>query len=116
MAKVHFAPQCAIKYIGSKAKVFNTSIARPKPLLKKGDIIIVDKKTASNLVTKGFGEFKNVEEISFTKGEQANDEAIQNVKDELDAYINENNSLFARLLEADAKISELEASALEDVE
>ena len=94
MAKVHFAPSCAIKYVGSKAKVFNTSVARPKPVLKKGDIIIVDKRTSFNLVTKGFGEFVEVDAISFSKADTANEELMQNLKDELEAYKSENNALF----------------------
>ena len=109
MAKVHFAPSCAIKYVGSKAKVFNTSIARPKPLLKKGDIIIVDKKTAFNLTMKGFGEFVEVDAISFTKSDSATQEQMQTLEDTIDAYKNENNALFARLSEATAKITALES-------
>jgi hypothetical protein len=77
MATVHFAPYSAIKYIGSKAKVFHTSLARPKPKLKKGDIVIVDKKTAFNLVHKGFGEFELVEDISFVKADIQRAEELQ---------------------------------------
>ncbi|MDT8337572.1 MAG: hypothetical protein RQ763_00090 [Sulfurimonas sp.] len=69
MAKVHFAPYSAIKYVGSKAKDFNTSLARPKPTLKKGDIVIVLKKDAFNLVSKGYGEFVAVDTIEFKKGD-----------------------------------------------
>ena len=105
MAKVHFAPSCAIKYVGSKAKVFNTSVARPKPVLKKGDIVIVDKKTAFNLTTKGFGEFVMVEKINFNKADVASEEKLQSLLDELEAYKNENNSLFARLTDATATIA-----------
>ena len=74
MAKVYFAPFRAIKYVGAKAKTLHISLARPKPTLKKGDIAIVDKVTAFNLVNKGFGEFVNVDDISFTKIE--NEKAI----------------------------------------
>jgi hypothetical protein len=69
MAKVYFAPFSAIKYIGAKAKVFNTYLASPKPTLKKGDILIVDKVTAFNLVKKGFGEFVDVADIEFSKAD-----------------------------------------------
>jgi len=100
MAKVYFAPSCAIKYVGSKAKVFNTSLARPKPTLKKGDIVIVDKKTAFNLTKKGFGEFEEVEEISFVKSDTQTQVTIDKLKAELEAYKAENNSLFAKLVEA----------------
>ena len=113
MAKVHFAPYSAIKYTGSKAKEFSTSLARPKPVLKKGDIVIVDKRSAFNLVNKGFGEFVEVDEISFTKGDVAAEEMIQNLKDERDAYENENNSLFARLEEVTKKLNELKTKDYE---
>ncbi|MDQ7044726.1 MAG: hypothetical protein Q9M40_07065 [Sulfurimonas sp.] len=106
MAKVHFAPNCAIKYVGSKAKVFNTSVARPKPTLKKGDIIIVDKKTAFNLVTKGFGEFVNVDEISYTKADTKVEVELQDLRDELDAYKNENNALFMKNVELTKLLAE----------
>ena len=56
MAKVHFAPYCAIVYVGSKTKELSTSLARPKPIIKRGDIVIVDKKDAHNFVNKGFGQ------------------------------------------------------------
>lgn len=69
MAKVHFAPYSAVKYVGSKAKELSTSLARPKPILKKGDIVVVEKKDAFNLVTKGYGDFVFVDEIEFKKGD-----------------------------------------------
>ena len=71
MAKVHFAPYSAVKYVGSKAKELSTSLARPKPILKKGDIVIVEKKDAFNLVTKGYGDFVFVDVIEFKKGDVA---------------------------------------------
>lgn len=67
MAKVHFAPWAAIKYVGAKQKEFTHSLARPKPMIKRGDILIVDKKTAFNLVQKGYEEFVSVDEIEFVK-------------------------------------------------
>ena len=70
MAKVYYEPYKAIKYVGTKAKVFNTSLARPKPTLKKGDIVIVDKVSAFNLVNKGFGDFVYEDTIEFTKKEK----------------------------------------------
>jgi len=82
MAKVHFAPNSAIKYVGAKSKEFVTSLARPKPRLKKGDIVIVDKKTAFNLVTKGFGDFENVEAIEFVKNDVATSNEITLLKAE----------------------------------
>lgn len=69
MAKVHFAPYSAVKYVGSKAKELSTSLARPKPILKKGDIVVVEKKDAFNLVTKGYGDFVFVDAIEFKKGD-----------------------------------------------
>ena len=98
MAKVHFEPMCAVKYVGVKAKDFNTSLARPKPRLKKGDIVIVDKKTSFNLIQKGFGEFVGVESISFTKA----DVEAQEMEDALTA---ENEELIAEL-EAQRAVNE----------
>lgn len=95
MAKVHFAPYSAIKYVGSKAKDFNTSLARPKPTLKKGDIVIVEKKDAFNLVSKGFGEFVTVDAIEFKKADVANE-----LEDEVLRLMDENTKLNAELLVA----------------
>lgn len=107
MAKVHFAPYEAIKYVGSKSKEFSASLARPKPTLKKGDIIIVDKKTAFNLTVKGFGEFVEVEDISFTKSDIATEIYISELKEKLKAYENENNALFSAKVELNAKLKAL---------
>ncbi|MBE0498572.1 MAG: hypothetical protein IBX43_04945 [Campylobacterales bacterium] len=63
MAKVHFAPYSAIRYVGEKPTLFATSLARPKPMLEVGDIVITDKRTAFNLVHKGFGNFEMVEDV-----------------------------------------------------
>jgi len=82
MAKVYYEPYKAIKYVGTKAKVFNTSLARPKPTLKKGDIVIVDKVTAFNLVNKGFGEFVSVDAIEFVKADKENAEIVEQLQDE----------------------------------
>lgn len=112
MATVHFAPSCAIKYVGSKGKVFTTSLARPKPTLKKGDIIIVDKKVAFNLVTKGFGEFVNVDEISFTKSDTATQESIDAMQEKLAAFENENNDLFAKNVELAKQLDTLNQELL----
>lgn len=98
MAKVHFAPHSAIKYLGSKTKVFHTSLARPKPKLVKGDIVIVDKKTAFNLVRKGFEEFAYVESIEFFKKDSIDAKSASKVIEELEAYKAENISLFSRLV------------------
>jgi hypothetical protein len=67
MAKVHFAPNSAIRYVGAETKEFTNSLARPKPVLEYGDIIIVDRRTAFNLVNKGFGEYEDVEAIEIAK-------------------------------------------------
>lgn len=93
MAKVHFAPYSAIKYIGSKAKDFNTSLARPKPTLKKGDIVIVEKKDAFNLVSKGFGEFVAVDDIEFTKKDSENADAINELENEIIRLTDDNARL-----------------------
>ena len=93
MAQVYFAPFRAIKYVGAKAKTLQISLARPKPTLKKGDIAIVDKVTAFNLVNKGFGEFVDVDEIFFTKMD--NEKAIM-----LDMLVAENEKLKQELFSA----------------
>jgi hypothetical protein len=82
MAKVYYEPYKAIKYVGTKAKAFNTSLARPKPTLKKGDIVIVDKVTAFNLVKKGFGDFVSVDAIEFVKSDKESAETITHLQDE----------------------------------
>jgi hypothetical protein len=82
MAKVHFAPSVAIKYVGKKAKEFHHSLARPRPVLKQGDIVIVDKRTGFNLVHKGFGDFKDVLEIGFVKADAALNEELEYLKEE----------------------------------
>ena len=63
MAKLYFAPSSAVKYVGKEPKEFAYSTVRPKPILENGDIVVVDKKTAHTLVTKGFGDFEEVESI-----------------------------------------------------
>ena len=105
MAKVHFAPYSAIKYVGSKAKDFNTSLARPKPTLKKGDIVIVEKKDAFNLVSKGYGEFVMVDEIEFKKADIENADALRELEDENIKLTEENAKLNAELLVALASLT-----------
>jgi len=82
MAKVYYEPYKAIKYVGTKAKVFNTSLARPKPTLKKGDIVVVDKVTAFNLVNKGFGDFVYEEKIEFKKADKEFSEKFAHLQEE----------------------------------
>jgi len=112
MAKVYFAPFSAVKYVGTKAKVFNTSLARPKPVLKKGDIVIVDKVTAFNLVNKGFGEFVDVTEIEFKKADTENAEEFNSIESELVVLREQNAKLNTELLVA----LEIIAQADEDKE
>lgn len=128
MARVHFAPNCAVKYMGAKAKDFNTSLARPKPRLVKGDIVIVDKKTAFNLVQKGFGEFESVDKIAFNKAESAEHVAIEELKAEMQVVREEIQELIeenSRMLEINEKlenenrafrISQVQDESLEDLE
>jgi hypothetical protein len=100
MAKVHFAPNSAIRYIGTETKEFTTSLARPKPLLKKGDIVIVDRRTAFNLVHKGFGEYENVEAIGFSKDAVAHAEYAKELEEANAALTTENSALKVELAEA----------------
>lgn len=93
MAKVHFIPYCAVKYVGAKTKELAVSTARPKPVLKKGDIVIVDKRMAFNLVKKGFEQFKEVEEISFTKNTVELEEEILALKESNEILKKENAQL-----------------------
>lgn len=81
MATVHFAPNKVVKYIGSKSKEFSISVARPKPILKKGDMVVVSHKIAFNLVHKGFGEFIEVDNISFTKADLALKKRVEELEE-----------------------------------
>jgi len=109
MAKVYFAPYSAIKYVGTKAKVLNTSLARPKPKLVKGDIVIVDKKVAFNLVHKGFDEFVSVDEISFVKADVSSEQKIKALVEKTQALENEIHSLFSKNVELTRVLNDLEA-------
>jgi len=64
MPKLYFAPSHAVRYIGKEPKEFAYSLARPKPMLENGDIVVVDKRTAHTLTRKGFGEFEEVDNIA----------------------------------------------------
>lgn len=83
MARVYFGPNAAIKYVGAKPKEFTHSLARPKPVLKKGDIVIVNKRTAFNQVKKGFGNFTEVDEISFVKADKDTASKLQELEEKL---------------------------------
>jgi hypothetical protein len=80
MAKVHFLPYCAVKYVGSNLKELAVSTARPKPILKKGDLVIVDKRMGFNLVKKGFDQFEPVKDISFVKADKEAFIKIENLE------------------------------------
>ena len=114
MATINFAPYKAVKYVGKKAKGFSHSLARPKPTLKNGDIVIVDKKTAHTLVNKGFEEFKDVESISFAKKDVELQERYQSLENELEVYKNHNNELFAKNVQLTKELSELKKNHLEN--
>ena len=107
MAKVHFEPNSAIKYVGPKSKEFASSLARPKPMLKKGDIVIVDKRTAFNLVTKGFGNFVEVKDVEFVKADVKLIEELNSLKEKSAAFEKENNSLFAQKVELTKQLTQL---------
>ena len=87
MAKVYFGPYKAVKYVGTKAKELSTSLARPKPVLKKGDIVIVDKRQASNMTLKGFGEFELIDEITFVKKDKDIATFISEIEEKLENSI-----------------------------
>ena len=108
MAKVYYEPYKAIKYVGTKAKVFNTSLARPKPKLVKGDIVVVDKVTAFNLVNKGFGDFVYEEKIEFVKADKELLQKLEKLQEKLLAFENENNELFAKNVELSKQLTKLE--------
>jgi len=104
MAKVFFAPMCAIRYVGAKSREFTHSLARPKPTIKKGDILIVDKTTAFNLTVKGYGEYESVDTIEFVKGDAHTAETIKeleainaNLSQEATVLMIENEKLKAEL-------------------
>lgn len=114
MAKVHFAPYSAVKYVGSKAKELSTSLARPKPVLKKGDIVIVEKKDAFNLVTKGYGDFVFVDEIEFKKGDTETAAMIVALEAGQKSLQEHNEKLAQELEAALAKLAELEAKEIDE--
>lgn len=80
MGKVCFQPYYAIKYIKDEPKEFVHSLARPKPVLEKGDVVIVDKRTAFNLVQKGFGEFEMVDSIEIASSDEADSVVVQEIE------------------------------------
>jgi len=84
MAKVHFAPNCIVKYIGENPKEFTHSLARPRPILSKGDLVVVDKRTCFNLTVKGFGEFEEIKELSILDENIDTFEAFEQQKEELE--------------------------------
>lgn len=96
MAAVHFAPYAAVKYTGTKATEFSISTARPKPTLKRGDIMIVDKRTAFNLTHKGFGNYEEVEEIKFIKADVQRKQELKAVTEKFEAVTAENHALFEK--------------------
>lgn len=83
MATVYFAPNAAVRYVGKKHKELATSLARPKPILKQGDIVVLDKRSAFNMTTKGFGDFVAVESISFTKKDKLTEEELKALQEEI---------------------------------
>lgn len=104
MAKVFFGPYAAIKYVGAKSKELAVSVARPKPKLKKGDIVILDKRSAFNLTKKGFGEFEEVKDISFVK---ADTETVKKIS-ELEALVLELQEANAKLVEENESLKPTE--------
>jgi hypothetical protein len=97
MARVYFGPYAAIKYVGRKKKLLATSRARPKPELRFGDIVIVEKKTAFNNVKKGFGEFEYVDKIEFVKADRESAEKIEALQQRVDELEAEKESLLKSL-------------------
>lgn len=115
MATVHFAPYKAVKYVGSKAKELTTSSARPKPILKKGDIVIVDKRTGFNMVHKGFGLYEDVENISFVKADKETAATIQELQEKIASLNEEIELLQSQLPPKDEVIEQDEDTTSEDV-
>ena len=110
MARVYFEPGAAVKYVGAKHKRFDTSLARPKPTLKRGDIVIVDKRAAFNLTRKGFGEFEEVDMIEFVKADTKRGEQLIKLEEELDAYKKHNNELFDKNVELSKELDTTNAA------
>ncbi len=110
MATVHFKPSSAIKYVGRKDKEFNYSLARPFPILSRGDIVITDEITAYNLVNNKFSNFVAVDEIYFTRKDsdeykylhenlKEHKEELENQREETAKLENENKILAQKLAE-----------------
>jgi len=79
--KLYYAPAVAVRYIGADGKDFAASLARPKPMLNNGDFVITDKRTAYNLINKGFGQYESVESIEIPDADELLAE-IERLKDE----------------------------------
>jgi hypothetical protein len=113
MATVYFGPFKAVKYVGKKTKPFSTSLARPKPTLRRGDIVILEKRAAFNLVKKGFEEFEYVESIEFVKADRETAKTlnamsleIETLKAALERSEAERTELVAQLEREKADLSE----------
>lgn len=123
MAKVYFAPYKAMKFKGDTPKEYAGSLARPKPKLRRGDIVIVDSRTAFNAVNNGFGEFEAVESIEFTRKDTQHDEHLQmeleallGVRDENEVLKADKETLLGRVAALSEKINglTLEIAVLKD--
>ncbi len=115
MATVHFKPYSAVKYVGSKSKEHLTSLARPKPVLKKGDILIVDKRQAANMTTKGFGEFIAVDDISFVKADVATAQDLKEHKDEVER-LTEYTQVLEEQIETAKQMQKADIARIEELE
>lgn len=96
MATVYFKPSAAVRYMGRKQKEFPLSLARPRPKLRLGDIVIVDRATAYKLTKKGFGEFEQVESIDFVKKEAEEYLHTLEMEAKVEALTEENERLAAQ--------------------
>lgn len=109
--KIFFLPNVAIEYIGDKEQEFSRSLARPKPIVKKGDVVIMDKVNAYNIVKMFPTLWKKVEGECV---EVANDEELKLAVEELEERVEELESENEELAEVVAKIDLEEQESEED--
>lgn len=112
MAKVYFGPYKAVKYVGQKKKTLHVSLARPKPELMRGDIVIVDKMQAFNLTQKGHGDFLEIDSIEFVKAETEASVRMNQIEAENDVLQAENEALHSANEQLKAELAAADATIL----
>lgn len=109
MPKIFLGNLSAIRYLGNEQKEFNRSPFTPKPVVKNGDIIILEKIHAHNLskllptefemINENFLEFKEEDELLEIIAEfEAEVKELEAVVAEHDLKLSSNEELLASIL------------------